>query len=298
MSEEWDDSIKRMFREHPQDFVSWLVKGATYRGAVSGELRNRRRNTDILFDIVQQESLKEGLLHVEIQSDDDKNIEYRLAEYNLLATITYDKPIISFLILLRPMPNIPESPFFKAVFDIIEIWHFNYVVIKLWEISAEELMSLGLFGLLPLVPLTQNGTRPEILKEVADTLFVAKEKDLLALAKMIAGLVLKRRPEKAVIERMFEMYREILEDSWVYQKIKKQAKAEGKAEGKMEGLAQGEQRVLLAIIQRRFPDILGTAGKLIAEITDAKVLEDLAVAVSVAQTPQEALQALNVSEKK
>ncbi|MGB8346836.1 MAG: hypothetical protein WCD86_18250 [Ktedonobacteraceae bacterium] len=242
--------------------------------------------------------MKEGLLHVEIQSDDDKNIEYRLAEYNLLATITYDKPIISFLILLRPMPNIPESPFFKAVFDIIEIWHFNYVVIKLWEISAEELMSLGLFGLLPLVPLTQDGTRPEILKEVADTLFVAKEKDLLALAKMIVGLVLKRRPEKAVIERMFEMYREILEDSWVYQKIKKQAKAEGKAEGKMEGLAQGEQRVLLAIIQRRFPGILETAGKLIAEITDAKVLEDLAVAVSVAQTPQEALQALNVSEKK
>jgi len=68
--------------------------------------------------------------------------------------------------------------------------------------------------------------------------------------------------------------------------------------GKMEGLAQGEQRVLLAIIQRRFPDIRETASKLIVGITDTKVLEDLAVSVSVAQTPQEALQALNVSSKK
>ncbi|HVB59824.1 MAG TPA: hypothetical protein VNE61_01395 [Ktedonobacteraceae bacterium] len=66
----------------------------------------------------------------------------------------------------------------------------------------------------------------------------------------------------------------------------------------MEGLAQGEQRVLLAIIQRRFPDIRETASKLIVGITDTKVLEDLAVSVSVAQTPQEALQALNVSSKK
>lgn len=204
------------------------------------------------------------------------------------------------------MPNIPESPFIKAVFDIIEIWHFNYVVIKLWEISAEELISLGLPGLLPLVPLTHNGTRPEILNEVANTLFVAKEKDLLALTKMVAGLVMRRRPEKAAIERMFEMYREILEDSWVYQKVKKQAKAEGrkegkaegKAEGKREGLAQGEQRVLLAIIQRRFPDIQETAEKMIVGITDAKVLEDLAVTISVAQTPREALQALNAADKK
>ncbi len=65
-----------------------------------------------------------------------------------------------------------------------------------------------------------------------------------------------------------------------------------------EGLAQGEQRILLAIIQRRFPDILESAGKLIVGITDTKVLEDLAVTVSVAQTPQEALQALNAAGKK
>lgn len=289
MSEEWDDSIKRMFREHPQDFVSWLMKGAIYRGAVSGELRNRRRNTDILFDMVQQESLKEALLHAEFQSDDDKKIEHRLAEYNMLATITYDKPVLSFLILLRPMPNIPESPLIKSVFDIFESWRFNYVVIRLWEISAEELMSLGLLGLLPLVPLTQGGTRPEILSEVASTLFEAKERDLLALTKMVTGLVLKREPEKAAIERIFEMYREILEDSWVYQEVKQQALAAGKAES--------GQRILLAIIQRRFPDILGEASQLIVGITDAKVLEELAVTVSVAQTPQEVIHALNAVGK-
>lgn len=280
MADDGDDSLKRMFREHPQDYTSWIVKGAIYRGAVSGELKNRTRKTDILYDIVQEETLKESLLHTELQSDDDKDIEHRLLEYNLLATITYNKPVITCLILLRPMPNIPEPPLIKAVFDTIEVLRFNYIVIKLWEIPAEELILLGLPGLLPLVPLTQGGTRLEILKQVADTLFAAKEKNLLGLAKIIAGLVMVRRPEKAAIERMFEMYREALEDSWVYQKIKK------------EGLAQGEQRVLLAIIQNRFPDIAEQAQKLIAGITDTKTLENLAVTISVAQNSEDALQAL------
>jgi predicted transposase YdaD len=206
------------------------------------------------------------------------------------------------LILLRPMPNIPESPIIKSVFDSIEVWRFNYVVIKLWEISAEELIAQGLLGLLPLVPLTRHGTRPEILSEVANTLFVEKEGDLLALTKMVAGLVLKRKPEKAEIERIFEMYRDILEDSWVYQEVKQQAIAEGKAEWKAEGKAEGRieigQRILLAVIQRRFPDILGNASKLIVGITDATVLEEVAVTINVAQTPQEAMQALNAASKK
>ena len=57
--------VKWLFREHPQDFVSWLMEGAVYRGTVSGELKNRTRRTDILMEVVQQKSQKEGLLHVE-----------------------------------------------------------------------------------------------------------------------------------------------------------------------------------------------------------------------------------------
>ncbi len=51
MAEVWDDSIKRLFREHPQDYVSWLIEGASYEGTVSGELKNRTRRTDLLMNI-------------------------------------------------------------------------------------------------------------------------------------------------------------------------------------------------------------------------------------------------------
>jgi predicted transposase YdaD len=305
MADIWDDAIKRLFREHPQDFVSWLVKDAIYDGAVSGELKNRTRRADILVNIVQRETRKTGLLHAEVQSKDDENIVERLQEYNLMSTLTYRKPVISFLILLRPMPGAPASPAITALFDEIEIWRFHYVVIRLWEIPAEELLRSGLIGLLPLVPLTKGGTEQETLLMTVTELAAAKEYDLLALAKLIAGLITKGKIAQETLERMFAMYHSILEDSWVYQELIQRGREEGMEKGMEKGiekgldkgLTQGEQRALLAMIQKRFPDILESARELVSDISNSGTLENLVVEVSVAQNSQEALQAIRAVRK-
>jgi len=301
MADVWDDAIKRLFREHPQDFVSWLVKDAIYDGAVSGELKNRTRRADILVNIVQRETQKAGLLHAEIQSKDDENIIGRLQEYNLMSTLTYRKPVISFLILLRPMPGAPGSPVITALFDEIEIWRFHYVVIRLWDIPADELLRSGLIGLLPLVPLTKGGTEQETLLTTVTELAAAKEYDLLALAKVIASLIMKGKIAQETLERMFAMYQSILEDSWVYQEIMQRGIEKGIEKGidkgLDKGLTQGEQRALLAMIQKRFPDILETARELVSGITNAGMLENLVGEISIAQNSQEALRAIRAVRK-
>ena|GEM_PF-1513178 len=126
-------------------------------------------------------------------------------------------------------------------------------------------------------------------------LVAAKEYDLLALAKVVASLIMKGKIEQETLERMFAMYQSILEDSWVYQEIMQQGMEKGIEKGLDKGLAQGEQRALLAIIQKRFPDILEIARELINGITNAGTLENLVVEVSVAQNSQEALQALRAT---
>jgi len=232
------------------------------------------------MEIMQEVTEREGLLHAEIQSEDDKQIIQRLLEYNLMATLTYQKPVLSFLILLRPMPEIPQSPFISALFNVIESWRFSYMVIKLWEISAEELLHSGLIGPLPLLPLTKGGTEQEALAATIATLYRADEYELLSLTKLLAGLVMKRKDQQELLERMFAMYKDIVEESWVYQKIMQQ------------GLGLGEQRALLAIIQKRFPNIAETAKELIDAIPSPDKLETLIGEVSVAQNSQEVLRLL------
>jgi hypothetical protein len=84
--------------------------------------------------------------------------------------------------------------------------------------------------------------------------------------------------------RSFAMYRDIIEESWVYQEnIQK-----GLEKGKLEALHQ----VVLDVIQERFPEIAPYASKQIEGIGDAEVLRHLTVKMSTVQTAEEALQAL------
>jgi len=148
------------------------------------------------------------------------------------------------------------SPFISALFDVIESWRFSYVVIKLWEISAEELLHTGLIGPLPLLPLTKGGTEQEALAATIDTLYRADEYELLSLTKLLAGLVMKRKDQQELLERMFAMYKDIVEESWVYQKVMQQGLEKGLEQGLEKGLEKGleqglglgERRALSAVI--------------------------------------------------
>ena len=95
------------------------------------------------------------------------------------------------------------------------------------------------------------------------------------------------------------MYKDVLEESWVYQQIMQRGVEQGLVQGLEKGLdrgqTQGEQRALLAIIQKRFPDILEAAREHISKITDAGKLENLVGEVSIAQDAQEVLQMLRTA---
>lgn len=89
------------------------------------------------------------------------------------------------------------------------------------------------------------------------------------------------------------MYKDIVGESWVYQKIIQQGREQGLEKGLKQGLGLGERRALLAIVQRRFPNIAETAKELIDAISSADELETLIGEVSIAQTSQEVLYLLH-----
>jgi len=184
MPKPWDDTMKRLIRLNPQDFVSWLLYGAQYKGSVSIELKNWTRETDFLL------------------------------------------------------------------------------------------------GLLPLLPLTKDGAQRVVIEEMVTRLVAAEQYDLLSEAKMFAGLVLKDETDREWLKRRFAVYKDILEDSWVYQEIKQ--------ESELKVL----QHALLKVVQGRFPEMLEVTRKQIDGIENPASLEGLLVNISLAQDVQEALQAL------
>jgi hypothetical protein len=278
MAKPWDDTMKRLIRAHPQHFVSWVLKGAIFKAALSIELKNWTRETDFLLDVIQNEG--QMLVHMEFQSREDEDMAQRLLEYNVLATREHGRPVLSCLIYLRKDSRIAESPLIWQLPDGQKVLYFHFIVIKLWEIRAEELIQTDLTGLLPLVPLTKDGGQYEVIDKIATKLAAANEYNLLEYARRFASLVFKEGSDHEWLNRRFAMYKDILEDSWVVQ--------EERLEGELRGLHLAVQDV----IQARFPEILPYAKKQMEGIGDTELLRRVNVKMSMAQTAEEALQYL------
>jgi predicted transposase YdaD len=311
-SDDWDVGLKLLFKERPQDYTSWCVPGAQYQGSMSGHLPGRKIDMDTLHEILLDG--ESDLLHAEFQSYRDPNMERRMWEYNVRATLYYNRPVISVVIYLKKERKLPRSPYIWKLRSGREIHRFQFVVIKLWEEKAETLKQLGLVGLLPLLVLAQDGQRPEVVEDAITGIQSRggrSASELLSLTYLIASLVFKKKAEKEWLDRRFAAMRDILQETWAYKKIKREGLEEGRREGRQEGrqeglqqglqkgrqealheALQGDRQAVLEVVQGRFPDLTRLAQDSVDTIIDLGTLQRVLVEISLAQTEEVAKQVL------
>ncbi len=299
MSKLWDDKMKRIFAAAPQDYVSWLLPGARFIGKASLELKTLTRtvSTDALYKAVLDDELV--ILHVEFQKRTDPDMEKRIWEYNVLATLEHNCPVYSFVIYLMRDGKIEEPPLEWGLAKFKKVHVFQYTNIKLWELTVETLLEEHLTGLLPLCLLTQNGMRHEVAEDIFESL--VDKKELLTLALTFASMIFEGETDQQWLKRRIGMLDDIIRETWFYkdlfkeakelakEEIYKEAKEEGKEEGKEESL-QEFRLAVLDVIQERFPEIVEFAKKQIEPIKESVVLRQLIVQMSAAPTIERARQ--------
>jgi predicted transposase YdaD len=269
----WVGVMKRLVRGYAKHFSRWLAGEAVFVRALDIELKNQHLFADALLEVLLHG--QPGLLHIEFQVYDDPDMEMRLLEYNVLASRQYGHlPVYSYVIYLRKAGKVAESPLVRTFPDGEVIHCFFYRVIKLWEIPAEALLQTEWLGLLPLVTLTDGGKQPEVVREMIDRLASVEEYDLLAISEVVGGLVFKKGPELEWFKRRFSMFQDILRESSVYQEI-------------VEKGIQGQQEMLLAFVQMRFPELLALAKQQTEGITDPDLLPSVSHKLLAAQTLEE-----------
>lgn len=162
-------------------------------------------------------------------------------------------------------------------------------------------------GLLPLLLVTKDGARHEVVEEVITGLEVAEQYDLLPITKLLASLVLKSEADQVWLERRFALLDEMLRNTPAYQKILKEGRAEGLEEGLEKGLEKGlevgrqeavqrelqrQREALLDVIRARFPKIVRQAKRQVASIEDTSILLRLIIKMTTVPTAEEATQLL------
>ncbi len=171
------------------------------------------------------------ILHVEFQRRSDPEMGKRLWEYNATATITSGLSVYSVVIYLRKDRKVVESPHEVKLpnGEVIHIFYFRNI--KLWGLPTEFFKQPDLEGLLPLMPLTRDGERHEVVDDMIESLVASQKTDLLPIAYLLASLVFQKNDEREWLDRRFAMYQDILRESWVYQGILREGLEEGREQG-------------------------------------------------------------------
>jgi len=222
MPGKWDTSTKRLVGENPEHFIKWLLPGAEFKEKAQSKplnLNTREREVDALYEILLYGAL--CLVHIEFQSYFDGSMAQRMWEYNTLATFSYNRPTCSFVIYLKKCV-VPESLYEWTFPNGEVIHHFHFKVIKLWEIPAMMLKQTGLVGIYPLMVLTKDGQRPEVVEEVITGLQQQEgesAKELISLTYIFAALAFEKQDDLAWLKRRINKMQDFLEESWLFQEI-------------------------------------------------------------------------------
>jgi len=151
-------------------------------------------------------------------------------------------------------------------------------------------LQTGLVGLLPLLPLTQDGARREVVEQMITGLVSTEKAESLWIGYALASKVLK--DDLKWLKRRFAMLGDILRETPVYQEVLAEGLEKGLEQGIKEGELRAQRRTLLDIVQERFPEIAHLAKKQAEAIDDPEALRRLTVKMSIVQTSKEAEQYL------
>jgi predicted transposase/invertase (TIGR01784 family) len=225
----YDSTCKFLAETFPTNFASWLLgEPVPLTKLEPTELSVEPIRAD---SVIFLESTK-IILHLEFQTEADKNMPFRMADYRLRLYRKFSKkPVYQVVIYL----NRTDSPLvFETEFNLGELVH-KFNVIRLWEQAPEILQQYQ--GLLPFAPLAQTDNPEEVLRTVAKQIDDIEDKNLKSnlttAAYIFSGLVL----DKEIIQRILRS--EIMKESVTFQEILLQGKAEGIAEGEVRGIAKG-----------------------------------------------------------
>jgi predicted transposase YdaD len=216
VADHWDFVMKRWLHRHAQQFISWILKGAVVVSLLETEVKRETIYADALFLVVLYG--QQMLLHIEFQSTVDKNMAERLLEYNVYLSKEHGNlPVYSCVVYLRKAEGAPQSPLIRRLPNGKVMLRFDYLNIELGEMAAESILSKGLDGLLPLVLFTEDGK--QALDEVVTRLKAIQDQELITLVYTLAGLIFQNDTDHEAIMRRFELFKDIIEESWTYQGI-------------------------------------------------------------------------------
>lgn len=247
----YDLTLKQIFHTIPQRLLKILTGRAGLEILNTEYPAVKKRQPDLVLRLEDN-----TLFHIEIQSDNDDSMGWRMLEYYQLIYRHYQLPLAQMVLYVgNNKYHIGEQinhPTLQYSFQVVDIRTIDSETLLSSPVMEENLVAL-------LAKVTNEQAMLQVVLDKIERLNVNLGADYFKQLNILAGLRPRFKRELDIMP-----IRVRVEDTPFYERAKieglrvgkieglRVGKMEGKIEGKMEGKVEGECAMLLRMLQMRF----------------------------------------------
>src|SRR5436305_498902 len=251
----YDRALKSLMEDHAAEMVPELVPGARFIEEKNNELMRLNLRADIVYLIEYHGELR--ILNMELQTEAEKNMAFRMLVYHLELYDKYELPVIS--VVLYPFETSIAEPVFQTEASSKTRIRFDHDVLCLWTIEAEPFLQRRIVSMYTLLPAMKGITAPMLVQAIAEMEQAYTGEHLKRHLRRFRTILRRSRTlsaqDKQIVENRMRSYDSLLESDPEFQ------------QSMAEIMVKAKQEAVVEAVEARFTTLLQLAQKKCIQLT-------------------------------
>jgi len=249
--------------DHAAEMLPEILPESRLISEQNAELSRTNLRPDLVY-LIEYKG-KQRILNLELQTNEDSDMAFRMLLYHVELFGKYRLPVIS--MVMYPFETTIPEPVFREESGDETLLVFQHRVLCLWTLEAEQYVRRRAVSMYTLLPAMKGANAPMLLQAVEE---MEQEYKGLHLARHLVRFrtILRRsktfsEQDKQIVEERLHMYDSLLDEDPDIQERVAKAKIEA------------QQKAVIDIIEMRFPTLTEEAQEIVARLNKADQLSQL-----------------------
>ena len=259
----YDSALKSLMEDHAAEMLPERHPESRLISEQNAELARTNLRPDLVY-LIEYKG-KQRILNLELQTNEDSDMAFRMLLYHVELFGKYRLPVIS--MVMYPFETTIPEPVFREESGDETLLVFQHRVLCLWTLEAEQYVRRRAVSMYTLLPAMKGANAPMLLQAVEE---MEQEYKGLHLARHLVRFrtILRRsktfsEQDKQIVEERLHMYDSLLDEDPDIQERVAKAKIEA------------QQKAVIDIIEMRFPTLTEEAQEIVARLNKADQLSQL-----------------------
>ena len=283
----YDHALKSLMGDHAAEIIPQLVPEAELVREENIEIKRELLRADLVY-LVQYKG-KPHILNLELQTNADSEMAFRMLLYHVELHLHYRLPVISIILYLFEA-SVAEPPFRETGGDEEEILTLHYRVLSLWTLDAREYVEKRIIGMYTFLPGMKGANAPLLLQAIQDMEQQFARPQLVRHLRRFRRILHRSNTVSTKDKQIVEAHMDIHYDSLVDEDPEVQERV---ARGEAEGEVRMAQKMIVGLVEVRFPSLAELAQERVALVRNTDALSQLMKQVATVPDEATALWLLN-----